>query len=286
MAETKRLTVPAVEEILGESFPCLDKGFVRFVDYMGGDSAIVQAARVSYGDGTKTVREDKGLIDYLWRNKHTSPFEHVITKWHAKMPIFVARQWIRHRTARINEVSGRYSVMKDEFYVPPIEEVRSQSSNNKQARGTELSRDVQQQVLDSLIQEQIDDSNAYQERLDLGVAKETARINLPLTTYTEWYWNIDLHNLFHFLNLRMHPHAQQEIRVYADKIFDLTRRLVPFACESFERHTLKGLSLSSEDIPAISRVVHGEDLHFVAKQVYQDKFSRKEFVEKAKRFLS
>ncbi|MBL8072489.1 MAG: FAD-dependent thymidylate synthase [Nitrospira sp.] len=212
-----RITTPEAEAILDKEFRVLDKGFVRLVDYLGGDSRIVAAARVSYGAGTKTVREDKGLINYLMRNDHTSPFEQVILTFHAKMPIFVARQWVRHRTARLNEISGRYSVMEDEFYVPPQEQLRRQSQNNKQARGEEeLSADVQERILELLKKDQSNVYSNYEGMLNDGLARELARINLPLSLYTQWYWQIDLHNLFHFLKLRLDSHAQYEIRAYGE----------------------------------------------------------------------
>ncbi len=205
-----RCVVPAAEEILDKSFPVLDKGFVRLVDYMGGDARIVQAARVSYGEGTKTVRQDAGLIDYLLRNDHTSPFEQVVFTFHAKMPVFVARQWVRHRTARMNEISGRYSVMPDEFYVPDTADVAEQSSDNKQGRASEpmaaAKADKVRDLIDSVHKTAF---AGYQELLNEGTAREIARVVLPLSLYTEWYWQIDLHNLFRFLKLRLDVHAQK-----------------------------------------------------------------------------
>ena len=186
------------EKLLDREFPVLDHGFIRLVDYMGNDAAIVQAARVSYGKGTKKVSQDRGLIRYLMRNRHTSPFEMVEFKFHVKLPIFVARQWIRHRTANVNEYSGRYSVMKEEFYLPPPDQVRTQSTVNKQGRSDEdVPDDLKQKLLDYLTASQHDAYRHYNEYIEHGLARELARINLPLSLYTEWYWKIDLHNLFH-----------------------------------------------------------------------------------------
>ena len=195
--------VPEAEEILDKEFKVLDKGFVRLVDYMGGDARIVQAARVSYGAGTKTVREDAGLIDYLLRNQHTSPFEQVILTFHIKLPIFIARQWVRHRTARMNEISGRYSVMQNEFYLPADEDVAIQSADNKQGRSTEaVSQEFVGNTKELLAKGQEEAYAAYTQLVESGLAREIARINLPLALYTEIYWQCDLHNLMHFLKLR------------------------------------------------------------------------------------
>src|SRR5436309_54006 len=208
-----RVIVPEAEALLDKEFPVLDHGFVRLVDYLGGDSRIVAAARVSYGPGTKTIREDAALINYLMSNKHTSPFEQVILTFHAKMPIFVARQWVRHRTARLNEVSGRYSVMPDEFYLPEAEQIGKQNKRNRQGRGPEeLPPEHQERVLEILKRDQVSAYASYEELLGHEIARELARINLPLSLYTQWYWQIDLHNLLHFLRLRLDSHAQYEIR--------------------------------------------------------------------------
>ncbi len=251
--------VPAAEALLDKEIRVLDHGFVRLVDYMGGDARIVQTARVSYGAGTKTVREDAGLIDYLMRHRHTSPFEHVVLEFHCKLPIFVARQWIRHRTARLNEISGRYSVMADEFYVPPPSQIRKQSADNKQGRDTaEVPRELQRRVLDLLKEEQHASYATYQALLKDDLARELARINLPLSLYTEWYWQMDLHNLFHFLALRMDPHAQWEIRQYAAAIATIARAVAPLAYESFERHVLLGARLSVDEMDAVRALLRGE----------------------------
>ena len=200
---------PKAEEILDKEFKCLNAGFVRLVDYMGGDESIVQAARVSYGRGTKTVNEDRGLIRYLMRHMHTTPFEMVELKFHVKLPIFVARQWIRHRTANVNEYSGRYSVMKDEFYIPEPQAIHRQSRRNKQGRANEeVPEELRKKVLETLGSAQRETYREYSAMLEEDIARELARIHLPLSLYTEWYWKIDLHNLFHFLHLRVDPHAQ------------------------------------------------------------------------------
>ncbi|MCX7655061.1 MAG: FAD-dependent thymidylate synthase [Treponemataceae bacterium] len=246
--------VDAAEKILDKEFPVLDKGFVRLVDYLGSDERVVQAARVSYGAGTKTYREDAALIDYLLRNEHTSPFEQVVLTFHIKLPIFVARQMVRHRTARLNEISGRYSVMKDDFYVPALEDIALQSTDNKQGRMTEpVDPDTGRAIQEQLKAGQREAYEEYQKLLDQGLARELARINLPLSLYTEWYWQMDLHNLFHFLKLRLDPHAQKEIRAYAQVMFDIARAVAPRCCESFERHILGGVHFSREEFAELQR---------------------------------
>ena len=248
--------VPAAEEILDQEFAVLDHGFVRLVDYLGGDKRIVQSARVSYGAGTKTYRQDKGLITYLLRNEHTSPFEQVTFTFHTKMPIFVARQWVRHRTARLNEISGRYSVMKDEFYVPGDEAVAPQSTDNKQGRSAEPFRpDERKEIQDKLSAQQRDMYANYEGLLERNVARELARINLPLSMYTEWYWQIDLHNLFHFLKLRLDPHAQYEIRAYAEAMYDIAKRVCPMAAEAFEEHVRGRVAFSRSEFEALQRLL-------------------------------
>ncbi len=251
-----RTVVAEAEALLDHPIPVLDKGFVRLVDYMGGDERIVQAARVSYGSGTKTFRQDRGLIHYLIRNWHTSPFEQVQLTFHCKMPIFVARQWVRHRTARLNEISGRYSVMKDEFYVPDLEHVRPQSENNKQGRSDErFSSEEEHTIVEVFRDGQKASYAAYENLLGKNLARELARNNLPLSLYTEWYWQIDLHNLFHFLRLRMDPHAQYEIRVYADAMAQCARAVAPVAYEAFEEHILGSVSFSRGELEALHRLL-------------------------------
>jgi thymidylate synthase (FAD) len=246
--------VEEAEAILDREFPVLDKGFVRLVDYLGGDERVVQAARVSYGAGTKSYREDAALIDYLLRNEHTSPFEQVVLTFHIKLPIFVARQMIRHRTARLNEISGRYSVMKDDFYVPALEDVALQSSDNKQGRAEEpLAPEAAEAVRDLLSLGQKEAYDDYMRLVNQGLARELARINLPLSLYTEWYWQMDLHNLFHFLKLRLDAHAQKEIRAYAQVMLEITRKVAPRCCESFERHILGGVRFSKEELAELKR---------------------------------
>jgi len=235
---------------------CLDKGFVRLVDVMGDDSSVVQAARVSYGKGTKSVREDKRLINYLMKHRHTSPFEMVEFKFHCKMPIFVARQWIRHRTASVNELSGRYSVMKDEVWEPSPSDLRKQSQLNKQCSTQET---VGEPHASKIIQEFKEDQRRlfehYNSYLESGIAREIARANLPLSTYTEWYWKIDLHNLFHFLELRLAPEAQREIRVYAEAISEFVKRKCPLSWEAFEEHSLNGVRFSRSEIAILRSVI-------------------------------
>jgi thymidylate synthase (FAD) len=247
-----RSSVPAADELVDQPLDVLDHGFVRLVDYLGGDARIVQAARVSYGEGTKGVREDAALIDYLLRHGHTSPFEQVVLTFHVKMPIFVARQWIRHRTARINELSGRYSVLRDEFYAPRPDEVRYQSVTNKQGSATsEVPAPLRARVVEALTGGQAETYAAYESLLEDGVARELARINLPLALYTEMYWQIDLHNLFHFLRLRMDWHAQYEIRAYGDAIARCARAVAPLAFAAFEEHVLHGRRLSASELAVV-----------------------------------
>jgi thymidylate synthase, flavin-dependent len=246
--------VPEAEALLDKEFPVLDKGFVRLVDYLGGDERIVQAARVSYGAGTKSYREDAALIDHLLRNEHTSPFEQVILTFHVKLPIFVARQWIRHRTARVNEVSGRYSVMKDEFYLPEPGTVAQQSEDNRQGRASEPLPEAEARERIGRMETQQKAAYAeYASLIDSGLSRELARIDLPLSLYTEWYWQIDLHNLFRFIQLRLDPHAQLEIREYAAVLLRITRAVAPAACASFENHLLKATRFSAEEMAELRR---------------------------------
>lgn len=251
--------VEEAEKILDKEYPVLDKGFIRLVDYMGSDERIVQAARVSYGKGTKTYREDKKLIHYLLRNSHTSPFEQVIFTFHIKLPIFVARQWIRHRTARINEVSGRYSIMKCEFFTPCGTDIGYQSSDNKQGRtADEVPRQLQEKVLRVLNEDQRLLYGHYEEMIQDNVARELARINLPLSLFTEWYWQIDLHNLFHFLMLRLDMHAQKEIRVYAEKMYEIGSIVCPCAFEAFDEYVRYGAHLSRSELEQIKQLLHSK----------------------------
>jgi thymidylate synthase (FAD) len=247
-------TNPRAEEILDKEFPCLNAGFVRLVDYMGGDESIVEAARVSYGKGTKTLNEDRGLIRYLMRHLHTTPFEMVELKFHVKLPIFVARQWIRHRTANVNEYSGRYSVMKDEFYVPDRGAIHFQSLRNKQGRAEgDVPAELREKVLEILTSSQQQMYKEYETMLESDIARELARINLPLSLYTEWYWKIDLHNLFHFLRLRIDPHAQYEIRVYGEAMAGITKLVAPMAWEAFEDYMLKSEKFSRLELALLGK---------------------------------
>lgn len=270
--------VNSAEEILDKEFKVLDKGFVRLVDYYGSDARIVQSARVSYGAGTKTVREDKMLIDYLWKNEHTSPFEQVVFTFHCKLPIFVARQWIRHRTARVNEVSGRYSVMKEEFYVPSPEQVSYQSKDNKQGRSKEeVPAELRASVLDIINNLNHSAYSEYQNMIEKGIAKELARVCLPLNLYTEWYWQIDLKNLLHFLRLRMDNHAQYEIRAYAEVMAEIVKKTCPYTWESFEEHTLYGARLSKTELDVLERLYKGEKIDKENKD-YQQLCTKLKFI--------
>ena len=273
--------VPEAEEILDKEFAVLDKGFVRLVDYMGGDDRIVQSARVSYGAGTKSYRQDSGLIRYLLRNEHTSPFEQVVLTFHAKMPIFVARQWVRHRTARLNEISGRYSVMKDEFYLPESDKVSAQSQDNKQGRSSEaMDAAVVQDVVQKLEQGQRTAYREYEALIDQGVARELARINLPLSLYTEWYWQIDLHNLLHFLRLRLDPHAQYEIRAYAEIMLDIARKVCPIAVEAFEEYRRGAVTFSAREFQAVQHMLSGSTIETAMDKAHLEGKDRERFQQK------
>lgn len=248
------------DALLDKKFKVLDHGFVRLVDYMGSDQAIVQAARVSYGKGTKKVSEDRGLIRYLLRHKHTTPFEMVEFKFHVKLPIFVARQWIRHRSANVNEYSGRYSVMKEEFYLPEPEDIRYQSTVNKQGRSDEEVPDgLKRKLLEYLKASQKEAFDTYMEYVDTGLARELARINLPLSLYTEWYWKIDLHNLFHFLRLRMDPHAQKEFQEYAKVMAKMVETVCPVAFEAFMDYSVNALYFSGTELKVLQTTLASRD---------------------------
>lgn len=266
--------VAEAEEILDKEYPVLDKGFVRLVDYFGGDQRIVQSARVSYGEGTKTVSQDGALIDYLLRHQHTSPFEQVVMTFHLKMPIFVARQWVRHRTGRMNEVSGRYSIMKDEFYVPAEDKVQPQSTDNKQGRANQaFDKEKADKIIDQLEKGQKLAYENYSELIDSGLAREIARINLPLSLYTEFYWEMDLHNLFHFLKLRLDSHAQYEIRVYAEVILEMCKKVAPMATTSFINHMQEGVTFSGEEMEALRALLDGKECPLEGKK--KDRFEEK-----------
>jgi thymidylate synthase (FAD) len=270
--ETRRPSVAALETLLYQAIPVLDHGFIRVIDYMGDDAAIVQAARVSYGRGTRRVSEDAGLIRYLMRHRHSTPFEMCEIKYHVKLPIFVARQWIRHRTANVNEYSARYSILDREFYLPAPEHLAAQSSANRQGRGDVLSGDEAAHVLDLLREDATRCYDHYAEMLNedeagaarnpsrQGLARELARMNLTLNTYTQWYWKIDLYNLFHFLSLRADPHAQYEIRAYADAMLRTVEAWVPVACQAFRDYRLGAATLSAQMLSAVRRMLDGESV--------------------------
>ena len=260
--DTLRAVAPGIEAHLYKAQPVLDHGFVRVIDYMGDDAAICQAARVSYGRGTKSVQNDEGLIRYLMRHWHSTPFEMCEIKLHVKLPVFVARQWIRHRTANVNEYSARYSIMDREFYIPARDQVAAQSEVNNQGRGALLGDAEAARVLEIL---KADAGRAYDNYEAMisqdgqqGLARELARMNLPANIYTQWYWKVDLHNLFHFLRLRADPHAQYEIRVYAEAIAAMVADWVPFAYKAFEDYRMGGATLSATALDCIRRMVKGE----------------------------
>lgn len=269
---TIRPVSPELEDILYHPFEVLDHGFVRVVDYMGNDSSVVQAARVSYGSGTKKINADTALINYLIAHRHTTPLEMCEIKFHIKLPVFVARQWIRHRTASVNEYSARYSIMEDEFYIPKAQHLSAQSKINHQGRDETkvLNEQEQKMVLDILKK---DSTNSYQNYLKMinqdengnvldqdkeGLARELARMNLPLNCYTQWYWKIDLHNLLHFLNLRADSHAQYEIRVYAEIMLDIVKKWVPHCYQAFIKNNKTGKNFSGPALAIIKKMLNGE----------------------------
>ena len=269
---TRRAVSPELEELLFTPFSVLDHGFVRVVDYMGTDSAIVQAARVSYGAGTKKTREDEGLIRYLLRHRHTTPFEMCEIKFHIKLPIFIARQWIRHRTANVNEYSGRYSVMDKEFYLPKAEHLAAQSTQNHQGRGAVLNGEEALRALEILEGDARTAYAHYEELLNgteaggvrdpakQGLARELARMNLPVNYYTQWYWKIDLHNLLHFLSLRADSHAQYEIRVYAEAMLEIVKAWVPMTYQAFMDYRMGCAELSAQGLEVVRRRLRGEEV--------------------------
>ena len=293
---TKRVTAPGLEKILYEILPVLDHGFVRVVDYMGDDTSIVQSARVSYGKGTKKVSTDSGLIKYLMRHRHSTPFEMCEIKYHVKLPIFVARQWIRHRTANVNEYSARYSILDKEFYLPAKENLAAQSKSNRQGRGDLINGKQADDVLKILKEDAEKNYNDYEtmlnERYDgtiinenkKGLARELARMNLSLNTYTQWYWKTDLLNLLNFLSLRADDHAQYEIRAYADVMIDSLKRWVPITYEAFMDYRIGGMELSSKGKSVISKMVKGENCNFenskLSKREWNELMESFDFKEK------
>ena len=261
---TLRAVSDGMEAHLYNINPVLDHGFVRVIDYMGDDAAICQAARVSYGKGTKSVQNDEGLIRYLMRHWHSTPFEMCELKLHVKLPVFVARQWIRHRTANVNEYSARYSILDREFYIPSADQLAAQSSVNNQGRGEALTGAEAERVLDILKSDAARCYDHYQDMISddgqQGLARELARMNLPANIYTQWYWKVDLHNLLHFLRLRADAHAQYEIRVYADEICKLVADWVPFAYKAFEDYRMGGETLSAAALDCVRRMLKGEEV--------------------------
>ena len=286
---TKRVTVKRVEDILYKKFKVLDQGFVRVIDYMGDDSSIVQAARVSYGKGTKKINQDRNLINYLLSHRHSTPFEMNEIKLHIKLPIFIARQWIRHRTANVNEYSARYSILEREFYMPSLQNLKTQSKTNNQGRGEKVQRNEAKEKLNLIKKnsEQAFDNYSFLLNEDIngnlidnekdGIARELARMTLPLNTYTQWYWKIDLHNLMHFLSLRFDTHAQYEIRVYADKILDIVKKWVPLTYDAFIKYRMESFSLSSEGVNFLKSILKNERFD-------ESKISQREIDEIKKRF--
>ncbi len=270
--KTKRVTASELEKILYDAIPILDHGFIRVVDYMGDDTSIVQAARVSYGKGTKKVSTDSGLIKYLMRHWHSTPFEMCEIKYHIKLPIFIARQWIRHRTANVNEYSARYSILDKEFYLPDSEHLAAQSQINRQGRGDVLKGDQAKKVLDLLKNDAEQTYKNYEEMLNerydgsvidkdkIGLARELARMNLTLNTYTQWYWKTDLLNLMNFLRLRADRHAQYEIRAYADAMLDTVKKWVPITYEAFMDYRVGGTEVSSKGKIVIQKMINGEKI--------------------------
>ncbi len=263
--QTLRVVSEGMEAHLYKAHDVLDHGFIRVIDYMGDDNAICQAARVSYGKGTKHVSQNEGLIRYLMRHWHSTPFEMCEVKLHVKLPVFVARQWIRHRTANVNEYSARYSILDREFYIPAPDALAAQSTVNNQGRGEVLAGAEAERVLEILKGDSARCYDHYEEMLEseeqgqkMGLARELARMNLPANVYTQWYWKVDLHNLFHFLRLRADAHAQYEIRVYAEAICRVVADWVPFAYAAFEDYRLGGVTLSSKAVACVRRMLAGE----------------------------
>ncbi len=261
---TLRTVAPGMEAHLYNAYDVLDHGFIRVIDYMGDDAAICQAARVSYGKGTKSVSNDAGLIRYLMRHWHSTPFEMCEIKLHVKLPVFVARQWIRHRTANVNEYSARYSILDREFYIPEPDKLAAQSVVNNQGRGEALSGEEAARVLEYLKSDAARCYDHYEEMIgqedQQGLARELARMNLPANIYTQWYWKVDLHNLFHFLRLRADSHAQYEIRVYAEEICKVVADWVPAAYGAFEDYRMGGATLSGKAIDCVRRMIKGEEV--------------------------
>ena len=291
ISETARVTAPELEAVLYRPIEVLDHGFIRVIDYMGDDSSIVQSARVSYGKGTKKISNDKGLIKYLMRHRHSTPFEMCEIKFHIKLPIFIARQWIRHRTANVNEYSARYSILDKEFYIPSAENLAAQSAINNQGRGDALTDDEASNVIQILKKDAEQTYSNYETLLNessegniideskSGIARELARMNLTLNTYTQWYWKIDLNNLLHFLALRADNHAQYEIRVYADAMLDIVKKWVPLTYEAFEDYRIGGTELSAKEVNLMRKLLKGEKVSFE-----EEGLSKREWSELQRKF--
>ncbi len=285
VTQTLRVSADGIEKHMYNAYNVLDHGFVRVIDYMGNDSSIVQAARVSYGEGTKKSRDDEGLIRYLMRHWHSTPFEMCEIKLHIKLPVFVARQWIRHRTANVNEYSARYSILDREFYIPDRDNLAAQSEINNQGRGEILTGDEAERVLNILKADSSSSYDNYEKMLNQenqkGLARELARMNLPMNIYTQWYWKIDLHNLFHFLRLRADAHAQYEIRVYSDAISKIVADWVPIAYSAFEDYRIGGAFLSEKAIKNIKKLIKGDKVSFENSNMSKGEWSelRKIFSE-------
>jgi thymidylate synthase (FAD) len=291
ISETARVTAPELEAVLYKPIEVLDHGFIRVIDYMGDDSSIVQSARVSYGKGTKKISNDKGLIKYLMRHRHSTPFEMCEIKFHIKLPIFIARQWIRHRTANVNEYSARYSILDKEFYIPSAENLAAQSAINNQGRGDALTDDEASNVIQILKKDAEQTYSNYETLLNessegniidenkSGIARELARMNLTLNTYTQWYWKIDLNNLLHFLALRADDHAQYEIRVYADAMLDIVKKWVPLTYEAFEDYRIGGTELSAKEVNLMKKLLKGEKVSFE-----EEGLSKREWSELQRKF--
>ena len=291
ISETARVTAPELEAVLYKPIEVLDHGFIRVIDYMGDDSSIVQSARVSYGKGTKKISNDKGLIKYLMRHRHSTPFEMCEIKFHIKLPIFIARQWIRHRTANVNEYSARYSILDKEFYIPSAENLAAQSAINNQGRGDALTDDEASNVIQILKKDAEQTYSNYETLLNessegniideskSGIARELARMNLTLNTYTQWYWKIDLNNLLHFLALRADDHAQYEIRVYADAMLDIVKKWVPLTYEAFEDYRIGGTELSAKEVNLMRKLLKGSKVSFE-----EEGLSKREWSELQRKF--
>ncbi|WFW29928.1 MAG: FAD-dependent thymidylate synthase [Wolbachia endosymbiont of Menacanthus eurysternus] len=257
---TKRTTVKEIDKILYEKYKVLDHGFIRIIDYMGSDNAIVQAARVSYGKGTKQISQDEALIRYLMRHNHTTPFEMCEIKFHVKLPIFIARQWIRHRTANVNEYSTRYSILDNEFYIPKPERIAKQSDSNKQGSGEVFDLSFSKEIINSLIKDSNLVYSHYKRFIQQKLAKEISRTNLMLNYYTQFYWKIDLHNLLHFLKLRVNKHAQYEIRVYAEVMLDIVKKWVPITYKAFVEYCLESIHISKAGLGIIRKLIRRENV--------------------------